>query len=153
VLRQPWISLECNSKSLDLRFKHFFFYQLFSHPANGALPFPHRESTATWSFEFLSPFLPVPGPGVCHISQMGGSHSQIQMWLSCPVLYFTLPNTNTNDPFAPSIRDVQPHVAVPLFTAFPVSYIGILKLIPTQLLHRCGRSLFIIPFPARTTVT
>jgi hypothetical protein len=43
--------------------------------------FPHRETTAT-----LLPFLssPCAWSGVCHVSQMRGSHSQIPMWLPCP---------------------------------------------------------------------
>jgi hypothetical protein len=61
--------------------------------------FPHRETAAT-----LLPFLssPCAWSGVCHVSQMRGSHSQIPMWLPCPD-----PEPRSSHRKAPSIRHVR----------------------------------------------
>ena len=50
---------------------------------------------------------------------MRGSHSQILMWLPCP-------EPHTSHPRLCAIHQTRPTlVAVPLFTAFPVSYMHI----------------------------
>jgi hypothetical protein len=61
--------------------------------------FPHRGTAAT-----LLPFLssPCAWSGVCHVSQMRGSHSQIPMWLPCPD-----PEPHSSHRKAPSIRHVR----------------------------------------------
>jgi hypothetical protein len=83
--------------------------------------FPHRETTATL-LPFLSSLL-VPGSGVCHVSQMRGSHLQIPMWLPCPDPE-PLSSHRKTARLVGAIHQTRPTlVAVPLFTAFPVSYI------------------------------
>jgi hypothetical protein len=123
-MRQPWISFrEPRSKI------HLAQLSNDSHPANGPIPFCIGKLRLLY-FPFSSPF---PHLCVCLvrrlscsciISQMRGSHSQILMWLvlPCPELHTS---QHKSLPFA-AIHQTRPTlVAVPLFTAFPVSYMHI----------------------------
>ncbi len=82
--------------------------------------FPHRETAAT-----LLPFLssPCAWSGVCHISQMRGSHSQIPMWLPCPDPGPHSSSHRKPRASAPSIRHVRRSSPCHCSPLFPISYI------------------------------
>jgi hypothetical protein len=151
-MRQPWISL---SKSLDLRFTW-----LNSPTIHIPRTVPFFSVSGNHGLRLLDfPFLtspPLPHLCVCLvrrlsfnwiISQMRGSHSQILMWLllPCPELHAS---QHKPRPLR-AIHQTRPTlVAVPLFTAFPVSYMLIRKKnsLTHNHLHRCARPGF-TPLP------
>jgi len=139
-MRQPWISFR--AWILDSRGT----LSNDSHPANGPIPF-HIGELRLLYFPFLP--LPVPGPGVCHISQMRGSRSQIPMWLPCPELHAS----QRRPASLRAIHQTRPTlVAVPLFTAFPVSYTHILKLSHTMYIDAAAPVSYILHFLSPPTL-
>ncbi|KAI9509871.1 hypothetical protein F5148DRAFT_685535 [Russula earlei] len=82
---------------------------------------------------------------------MRGSHSQIPIQCGCLVPNVTLPNPTQTAPLR-AIHQTRPTlVAVPLFTAFPISYMHILKLSHAMYIDAAAR--FHTPFPPTPTLT